>query len=115
MANEELRRIKTFVGATGRKLRFQMRDPSTGAAYDLTGFSAATISARVFGETDYKIQAAVLTIEAGTAGWVYFFPTTAHIDTAGELVAQIFLDSGADEDYSDKLIIEIEAPEHYIP
>lgn len=115
MSKEELRRVKTFVGAVGRKIRLQMRDPSTGAAYDLTGFSSATISGRFHGAEVYKIQAAAMTIEVGTDGWAYFFPTSTAIDTAGELRSQVRLDSGSDIDFSNKFIIEVEDPEHYTP
>lgn len=113
MANEELRRIKTYVGATGRKLRFQMRDLSTGAAYDMSGASGVTISARKVGSVTYKIQAATMTVEAGTSGWVYFYPTAGECDTKGEYRGMVRWTGANGTEFSDRVIIEIEEPDHY--
>lgn len=109
MIREEMRRIYTVKGATGRKLRFQVRQPDTGAAFDLTGYAGATISASFAGASAKKIDAATLTIEAGTEGWVYFYPTAAQIDTAGDLIARITLDPNTGTlDFTRRFVIEVE-------
>lgn len=109
--NEDLRRIKTYVGASGKRLRFQLRDKSTGEPLDLSsGYSSFTISARESGASSRKIDAATLTVESGTDGWVYFFPAPAGIDTAGDLRAQIQFVNSYGLDMTDKFIIEVEEP-----
>ena len=114
MANEDLRRVKTYVGASGKLLRFQMRDPDTGAVVDISsGYSNATISARFSGESTYKIQAEALTIEVGTQGWVSFYPSPGGIDTEGDLRAQIRIINPVGIDFTDKFIIEVDNPYHY--
>ncbi len=113
MANEERRRITTYIGATGRKLRFQMRDPGTGVAVDLTSVVSATISAQSTTGTAYEIEAAALTKEAGTDGWLYFYPTAGQVATKADLIAQIRLVYASDVDFCDEFIIEIKTPRHY--
>jgi len=108
MASEERRRIKTFVGATARKLRFQLRDPDTGAIVDATPVTAAYVSAQN-GDT-FQISSAVLTIEVGTDGWMYFYPTAPEVAAAGDLVANIRLEYTGDLDYGDTMIIEVATP-----
>jgi hypothetical protein len=115
MGNENLRRTITFVGATGRKIRLQMRDPDTGAPNDISSVDTATISGRFTGATEYTIQATALTIEEGTDGWVYFFPATSEVATDGDMRCQVRLLSGTEPDYSDPFILEIQEPEHYTP
>jgi len=46
-------RIRTYVGADGRQIRIQAKDED-GDAYDLSGFSSATLSMRKDGT--YKIS-----------------------------------------------------------
>lgn len=109
MPSNELRRIRTVVGATGRKLRFQIRRPDTGAAFDLTSYAGATITARVPGAAVNKIDGVTLTIEAGTDGWAYFYPAAGHVDTAADLYARITLDPNTGTlDYSERFVIEVE-------
>ena len=110
MANEERRRIVTFIGATARKLRFQMRAPDTGLPVDLSSLVSASISARFTTSGTYQISSAAMTVEAGTEGWVYFYPTSAQVDTKGDLLAQIRLDYATDLDYCDEYIIEVRTP-----
>jgi hypothetical protein len=115
MAGEDLRRIITYVGATGKMLRFQMRDPETGAIVDLNsgGYSVPTISARETGLTEYRIEAAALTIEAGAWGWLNFYPSSDHLVSVGDLRAQIRIENTTGPDFTDQFIIEIQDPIHY--
>jgi len=113
MASEERRRIITYVGATGRKLRFQMRDQDTGAAIDQTDTVSATISAQSLSGTAYEIEAATLTKEDGTDGWWYFYPTAGQIDTKADLDAQIRLVYASTVDFCNEFVIEIRQPRHY--
>jgi hypothetical protein len=113
MANEERRRIVTYIGATGRKLRFQMRDPGTGIAVDLSALVSATISAQSIAGDAYEIEAASMTIEAGTDGWLYFYPTAGQVDAKADLISQIRLVYASDVDFCDEFIIEVRTPRHY--
>jgi len=106
---QELRRITTFVGATGRALRFQLRD-ATGVVIDLSGYTSAAISGKL--DTTEKIQNEAVTIEAGTDGWVSFTPSSGAIDTEGEIRAQIKLIAAAN-DYTDEFVIEVLAVHDY--
>ena len=108
MATDHRPRIKTYIGATARKLRFQMRDPDTGGALDITDVVTAVISAKFDGVATYQIESASMTIEVGTDGWLYFYPTSAQVDTKGDLSANIRLNYASDLDYSNEFVIEVD-------
>lgn len=109
MAGKELRRVQTVVGATGRKLRLQVRRPDTGAAFDLTSYTSATLTAKFAGAVENKIDGEACTIEAGTDGWVYYYPAAGEVDTAGDLLARVTLDPNTGTlDYTERFVIEVE-------
>ena len=98
-------RIRTYVGADGRQIRIQAKDED-GDAYDLSGFSSATLSMRKDGT--YKISRLACVIEAGTDGYLHFTPTAAQLDTKGVHDAQIRLVSGVDAvDFLEPFQIEV--------
>ena len=116
-AKHELERVTTYVGADGRQIRLQVKDED-GNAYDLSGFSSCTVSARLGSGSSatWKIQAKSVTIEAGTDGWVHFTPSASEIDTEGEYLAQFrFVDAGSLVDYTDPFIIDVVSAIHYTP
>lgn len=109
MSAKDYRRIQTVVGATGRKLRLQIRSKATGAAVDLTDYTSATLDSWFAGTTPNKILAKAMVIEVGVLGWVYYFPIAAEIDTAGDLLSRITLDPNTGTiDYTERFIIEVE-------
>ena len=98
-----------MVGATGRKIRLQVRRPDTGDTTDLTSYTGVTISGSFRGAAAKKIDAAVCTIEVGTAGWVYFYPTAGQCDTDGDLICRLTLDPGTGTiDFSERFVLELE-------
>jgi hypothetical protein len=115
MGNENLPRVITYVGATGRKIRLQMRDPDTGAPNDISAVDTATISGSFTGDADYTIQSAAMTIEGGALGWLYFYPATSHLADTGDMRCQVRLLTGTEPDYSAEFVLEIREPEHYTP
>lgn len=106
--HEELRRVRTWVGAT-KQLRLQVRN-ADGTAADLSGYASATVSAN--NGATAKIASATVTIEsAGSTGYVNFTPDSADIDEAGDYLAQIrFVDGSGNVDYTDKFVIEVATP-----
>lgn len=107
-AGEHLARLRTVVGAD-RELQAAITDDD-GVIRDLTGYSSATVSARL-GST-YKISAANVTIEdGGSTGYVSFTPDSGDIDVSGDYRAMIrFVTALGAIDYSDEFIIEVSQP-----
>ena len=108
--NEEIRRVVTFVGATGRVLRFQMRD-DTGVVVDVSGYDSAAISGKL-GTTE-KIKNAVCDIEADVNGWVEYTPAAGEIDTTGDIRCNLKLVAATLPDYTEEFIIEVATPHDY--
>jgi hypothetical protein len=109
-SNPEIRRIKTWVGATARKLRFQVRNPETLLPIDLGDVENAYLSASIDERATYKFANVVMRIEVGTDGWCYFYPTAAQVDTAGDYYGNIKLEYTDTLDYSKEFIIEVGTP-----
>jgi len=107
---EELRRVKTFVGATGRVLKFQLRD-STGEAIDLTDYTAAVISG-ANGETE-QIQRETCDIQTGTDGWLHYTPSATAVGTTGDVRCNIKLTKASTTDYTSEFIIEVATVHDY--
>lgn len=100
-----------YVGATGRKIRVQIRDDD-GNVLDQTG-NTHKLSGRL-GDT-YKIQAVTMTVEVGTDGWVYYMPSAGEVDTEGRFDCQVQITEGGLVDYTDPFILDNKAPIHYTP
>jgi len=109
-ATSEMAVHEFYVGATGRKIRAQVRDDD-GNILDQTG-NTVKLSAKL-GDT-YKIQAATMTVEAGTDGWVYYMPAAGEVDTEGEYKAQVRIEEGGLVDYADPFVIDVIDPIHYV-
>ena len=116
MADQEMPRVKTYVAADGRRLRFQAKDED-GVVYDLSDIrdnGSATFSAclgDVETDANWKIKRATVTIEAGVLGWHYIEPTAAEVPTAGEMIGQVkLIDSGAAVDYLEPVVIVVDDP-----
>ena len=108
---EDLKILPTFVGATGRKLRIQIRD-ADGNPYDFSGGGfTGTLSAQQSGV--YKIQAQDVTFEAGADGWVWYLPTAGEVDTPGDFFAQVRFVTGTGPDFTQRFILRIKDPDHY--
>lgn len=105
-----MRDIYTFVGATGRQLKFQLRD-ETGNIIDASGYSTAHISG-LLGAVE-KIQQGVCDLTDAATGWVYYTPAAGEIDTEGTIKAQIKLTSGSSVDFTEEFNIIVQAAHDY--
>jgi hypothetical protein len=108
-ATAELAVHEFYVGATGRKIRVQVRDDD-GNVLDQTG-NTHKLSARL--GTVYKIEAVTMTVEVGTDGWIYYMPSAAEVATEGEYNCQVQVTSGGLVDYTDPFILDNREPIHY--
>lgn len=88
MAEIQLRRITTYVGADGTPLKFRVRDASTGEVMVITGY---TITIRALLGSTVMMNAAALTITDGANGLCQITPTSAQVATAGIYNAQLKL------------------------
>ena len=97
MIEEERATIKTFVGATGRKLTVYITDAS-GVAYNLSGVTTVSIVARDGGEGGTVVLDAVeMDVDNEAGGVVSFTPDATECGTAGKFDCQIWMDSDCTE------------------